>query len=189
MINDAIQQLGEWFYDERNVDDLQRFAASIAPYEGDEVVHGTYNNAYFYLVNHDKPIISLSNLIHRIAINLAVDYQKRRMNVLSRQNSVVDTLYGRSCSSPLDIMVEAEEDLERENLSKAVQEEVDRLPTTQREAMRLRYFKGKPYSEIGLLLGIEEGSARMSVSRGRLNLKEAIASRLQNPQYPLELAS
>ncbi len=50
---------------------------------------------------------------------------------------------------------------------------IDGLPTTQRDALQLRFAAGLTAREIGGVLGISEAAAQKQVERGLLALKEA----------------
>ncbi len=59
---------------------------------------------------------------------------------------------------------------EQEQELEQVLSELDRLPESDRTAVLLRAFDEMPYEEIGALLGITPGAAKVKVHRARLRL-------------------
>ncbi len=64
-----------------------------------------------------------------------------------------------------------EDAVERRELILAVRRAVESLPDDQRQVVILRDLHGLPYQEISAMLGLELGTVKSRVSRGRANLK------------------
>lgn len=64
-----------------------------------------------------------------------------------------------------------EDAVERRELILAVRRAVESLPDDQRQVIVLRDLHGLPYQEISAVLGLELGTVKSRVSRGRANLK------------------
>ena len=55
-----------------------------------------------------------------------------------------------------------------------VREALEALPDEQREVLELAVLEGLPYEEIGLRLGVPEGTVKTRVSRARARLRRGI---------------
>lgn len=97
----------------------------------------------------------------QIAINAARDLHRRRL--IRRTDAIPESLPGKG-SSPAAITEQA--DL-RQRLNLALAE----LPERQRLALVLFEVEGYAHAEIGLLLGIPEGTARSEVFHARRRLR------------------
>jgi RNA polymerase sigma-70 factor (ECF subfamily) len=105
----------------------------------------------------------LGTLAHR----RAVDYVRREE--ARRRRNERDAAYVRSVPD-VDEMAMALMNAER------VRAAVDTLPADQREAIQLAYFGGKTYREVGVLLGIPEGTAKSRMRLGLQRIAEALAA-------------
>lgn len=65
---------------------------------------------------------------------------------------------------------------------------LERLPERDREAIRLRYFEGKPYREVASRMGVPLGTAASWVARARARIRElweeSEESRIGSPPSP-----
>ena len=64
-----------------------------------------------------------------------------------------------------------EDAVERQELIQAVRRAVEALPDDQRQVVILRDLHGLPYQEISAMLGVELGTVKSRLNRGRANLK------------------
>ena len=67
-----------------------------------------------------------------------------------------------------------EEAAERRETGEAVRRAVESLPDDQRQAIVLRDIHDLPYSEIASILGVEVGTVKSRINRGRANLKKIL---------------
>ncbi len=67
-----------------------------------------------------------------------------------------------------------EEAAERRETIEAVRRAVESLPDEQRQAIVLRDIHELPYSEIASILGVEVGTIKSRINRGRANLKKIL---------------
>lgn len=68
-----------------------------------------------------------------------------------------------------------QEELERRELHRAVQQALDRLTPEHREVLLLRQMQGLSYQEIGAALSLEEGTVKSRISRAKRQLRTILA--------------
>ncbi len=100
----------------------------------------------------------------QIAINAARDLHRRR--VIRRTEAIPESLPGPG-ASPAAIT-------ERADLRQRLNRALAQLPERQRLALVLFEVEGYAHAEIGLLLGIPEGTARSEVFHARRKLRTAL---------------
>jgi RNA polymerase sigma-70 factor (ECF subfamily) len=69
----------------------------------------------------------------------------------------------------------AEQDLADPGEVKAVREALDALPPQQREAVVLHQIEGLPFEEVGRVLGIRAGAAKVRAHRGYEKLRQILS--------------
>jgi RNA polymerase sigma factor (sigma-70 family) len=129
-----------------------------------DLTHETYLRLYRSINNN--PPDNARALAFRIAVNLAIDYQ-RKITVRNRHisdvelDSFAETVAGSSATEPVDIL------MSRQRLG-ALQTALDELPTDCRTAFLLNSIDGLSYSEI---------AERMEISKSKVGrlLVQAIA--------------
>ncbi|MCI1741311.1 MAG: sigma-70 family RNA polymerase sigma factor [Prevotella sp.] len=96
---------------------------------------------------------NLSTWIYRIAINEAIDYLRRKKNLIE-------------ISSDDDLSVAnhllADDYFDGDEAEALLQEAIARLPEVQRTVFNLRYYNDMKYSEISQILNTSEGSLKAS---------------------------
>ena len=104
----------------------------------------------------------LSTWIHRIAVNAAVDGQRRRSREVRAQ--------------PLDEEGGDAAGPEREiELALVLERAVDRLPAGMRQVLVLHDVEGYTHDEIGTALGVAPGTSRSQLFKARARLRESLA--------------
>ena len=89
-------------------------------------------------------------------------------------NAAVDHLRRENAGEPADPHTPQEE-LERRELHRAVQQALDRLTPEHREVLLLRQMQGLSYQEIGAALSLEEGTVKSRISRAKRQLRTILA--------------
>ena len=115
---------------------------------------------------------SFSTWLYRLTSNACVDFlrKKKRRGELSmtleedgeeeRQADITDERW-----SP-------QEEVERQETREAVRQGLAALSPDHREVLLLRELEGLSYREIGQRLGLEEGTVKSRIARGRLALRD-----------------
>ena len=137
----------------------------------------------------DKPAAELPMLFQRILQNTIHDYF-RREKVRNTWVSLFSNLAGnRDESEDFDILetYEAEEGsqasessadkVERDQVLAAIDAEVQKLPTRQREAFLMRYWQDMDVAETAAAMGCSEGSVKTHCSRATHALAHALRAK------------
>ena len=108
-----------------------------------------------------------SSWLYKLTANAAVDHlrrEKRRPAAVPLENA------GEPADPPTP-----QEELERRELHRAVQQALDRLTPEHREVLLLRQMQGLSYQEIGAALSLEEGTVKSRISRAKRQLRTILA--------------
>ncbi|MDB5762614.1 MAG: polymerase factor sigma-70 [Herminiimonas sp.] len=137
----------------------------------------------------DKPAAELPLLFQRILQNTIHDYF-RREKVRNTWVSLFSSIGGNSEDhEDFDILetYEAEEGTQaaessedkvaRDQILAAIDEEVQRLPTRQREAFLMRYWQDMDVAETAAAMGCSEGSVKTHCSRATHTLAQALRAK------------
>ena len=137
----------------------------------------------------DKPAAELPMLFQRILQNTVHDYF-RREKVRTTWVSLFSSMGGgRDESDDFDILErhEAEDGsqasessadkVERDQVLKAIDAEVQKLPTRQREAFLMRYWQDMDVAETAAAMGCSEGSVKTHCSRATHSLATALRAK------------
>lgn len=91
----------------------------------------------------------ISTWLYRICINEAIDFTRRRKEMLNSQDNVqvADTLY-------------ADKYFNGDEVEKQLIEAIDTLPEAQRTTFMLRYYEEMPYREISEITGTTEAGLK-----------------------------
>lgn len=108
-----------------------------------------------------------SSWLYKLTANAAVDRLRRE----KRRPAAVPL---EDAGEPADPHTPQEE-LERRELQRAVQQALDRLTPEHREVLLLRQMQGLSYQEIGAALGLEEGTVKSRLSRAKRQLRTILA--------------
>jgi len=118
-----------------------------------------------------------STYLYRVAYNLSVDRLRRRsvraaaVPIVSLDETA-ETGTGKSLNRQVADPSDPPADLLRERLEtrRSVEEALARLPESQRAAMILKVYEGRPYLEIAEILGVTVPSVESLLFRARQNL-------------------
>lgn len=100
----------------------------------------------------------------RIVSNRCKDYLKN----VRRSNVALDD------AAPVAGSLDPDDDLERSELRRRLDEAMDKLPEDQREAFVMKHEEGRSYGEMAELVGMSEGAMKMRVHRARESLREML---------------
>jgi RNA polymerase sigma-70 factor (ECF subfamily) len=122
-----------------------------------EVMMKVYNN-----INRFKEQSQLSSWVFRIAYNHAVSHVRRHKDTQSIED--YETKIENGFGDHLDY-------LQREEMSNYVKQKLMELPEEYRVALTLYHFKDLSYQEIAYTMGINIGTVKTYIHRGRNELK------------------
>ena len=115
---------------------------------------------------------TLKTWLYRMCKNCAYDYMRK----FYKNRAVSLTVKDADEETTDDIDIVSEETPEEEILKKeriaAVRTAIGKLPEEQRDVIVLRELEGLSYTEIAQMLGINEGTVKSRISRGREALKK-----------------
>lgn len=119
---------------------------------------------------------SFSSWLYRITANMCIDFirkNKKRYNVVS-----IDSAESEAFPLELpDIRYSPENELEKKELRKAVDEALSVLAPEQRSILFLRELEDMSYAEISECLGIDVGTVKSRIFRARAKLSKILQSR------------
>ena len=113
----------------------------------------------------------LSTWIHRIAVNVAVDGQRRRT-----REGTVESL-DEELNAPRVPVSEVE-------LKVALERALDRLPGGMRQVLVLHDVEGYTHEEIGTALGVAPGTSRSQLFKARARLRESLSAHAPDRRNP-----
>lgn len=134
------------------------------PAVAEELAQDTFVRA-FLAASRFEPTASVSTWLFHIAARLAMNEAALAHHAHEVRGEVPDATAG--APQPL-------EQLERKELSRAIEEALARLPAQQRAAVLLARFEDMPYREIGKVLGISEGAVDGLLQRARQTLMKLL---------------
>ena len=124
---------------------------------------------------------SFSTWLYRITVNCARDHCRRE----NRRPAVSLTPAEDGNGEPIEIDVPVTEGdevpesaLDRKETVRAVRRAIESLPEDMRQVIILRDLQELPYAEIASLMGIEVGTVKSRISRGRAALRELLQGML-----------
>lgn len=113
-----------------------------------------------------SPGVVLTGWLYTTTRNIAIDTVRAAQRRQAREH-IAHTLQS----------VNSEPDRAWEELRPLLEDVMDELPARDREAVLLRFYQGRPFSEIGAQIGITEDGARMRVDRALEKLNAQLARR------------
>jgi RNA polymerase sigma-70 factor (ECF subfamily) len=140
----------------------------------------------------DKPGAELPLLFQRILQNVIHDHFRRQKvrnlwtTLLSSLQPSDDDGGGGGERDPLETLEtgidgqggeSAAQQVEREQVLRAIDDEIQKLPTRQREAFVMRYWQDMDVSETAAAMGCSEGSVKTHCSRATHTLAAALKAR------------
>jgi RNA polymerase sigma-70 factor (ECF subfamily) len=154
-------------YGERVINYLVRMTGTRC--EAEDLTQEAFVRAYFALSSYN-PEYKFSTWLFRIAINLCINYIKKRqrwVHVDEYQDEdgkptweLADThCYGNPTSS-----------MDRRELQRQIQQAIQQLPPVYRTVVVLRHVHGLSYQEIADVTGLPIGTIKSRLGRGRCKM-------------------
>ncbi len=117
---------------------------------------------------------SFGTWVYRIAVNVCIDELRKRKKVKLYPVAHNDNPEDRGYKLITDTGDLPEEQMERREVRRQVQQAIGRLGEEHRIIIILRDIKGKSYQEIADILGLNIGTVKSRISRARISLKEEL---------------
>jgi len=116
---------------------------------------------------------SFSTWVYRITMNTCLDELRRRKN---RPNTSLDGLTDAGWA-PEDTGPSPEKHAMQSDMGRQLHAMMQELPEEMRSAVVLRDIEGYSYDEIANMLGVNVGTIKSRISRGREKLREKISAK------------
>ena len=118
-----------------------------------------------------------SSWLYRIAVNTCKNKQMSKPYREAKQNQNLDAADGEGeskaeMSASLMSSVSPEQVLENKTKGAAIEAAIARLPENQRVLIVLRDIEGRSYEEVAETVGLNLGTVKSRINRGRLQLQE-----------------
>lgn len=142
--------------------------------EDEDLTQEVFLRAYQALPNF-RSDSKFSTWIYKITRNLCLSElrkRKRRGEHLSLDEEGEEKVHCLLCESQNDI----EQQIERRDLSRRVQELISQLPTQYRTVLTLFYLNHVSYEEIAEIMEIPLGTVKTHIHRARLRLRDLLVT-------------
>jgi RNA polymerase sigma-70 factor (ECF subfamily) len=166
------------------------FKRSVYHTRDEEAALDIVQDSMMKLAEHygDKPVAELPMLFQRILSNTTLDWFRRQKtrNAVFSNMSDFDTSGNDADFDLLESLEEldetqrtesAQKSVERAQILRAIEREVENLPGRQREAFLLRYWEELDVAETAAVMGCSEGSVKTHCSRAVASLGKALKSK------------
>jgi len=123
----------------------------------------------------------VSTWLHRIAVNVALDWLRSRTAHEAKMNVPLDgpstENFANATSAIVDRALSPEQKLTHKDVHDCIRSEIAKLPDRYREALTLSFLAQLNDEEIADALGITLGSAKVRLHRARQEFKKIIEAR------------
>lgn len=116
-----------------------------------------------------------STWLYRVVLNACYDRARKSRNHLSLQESPAEDLPELGETLADESAVSPEENMERAEIRKRVQEAISKLPPKFREVVVLHDIQGFDYREVAEILGISLGTVKSRLNRARNRLARELS--------------
>ena len=131
--------------------------------EARDLVQGTYVKVL--TADHPGGIRDFEGYVWRSALNLATDWGRHRAVHALYAQSVVD--------APVDLGRSVENEIEARERLDVVVRAYEALSPRCQDAFTLRVLEGRPFKEVGRIMGISDRMAKIYVARARASIGDA----------------
>jgi RNA polymerase sigma-70 factor (ECF subfamily) len=149
------------------------------PAEAEDLAQETFVRAFRHLATFD-PRYKFSSWLLRIARNAGIDALRRRAPIALPLDGE-EGRPGPAASIPAPAGEDGLKRLERQDLSRALEEALGRLRPEYRELVVLRYHEDLGYDEIAEITGLPLGTIKSWLHRARAEMAEILADRGWRP--------
>lgn len=146
------------------------------PEDVEDIAQEVFLKAYKALDNF-KGKSSFYTWIYRIAVNTCFNYKKTKKEN-QYQNLESDSESDKFFNAAENLL-ETDQLIERQELSKKINEAINSLSEEQRTIIILRDVEGVSYDEIGKILGCPSGTVRSRLFRARQELKTKLENYIE----------
>ncbi len=153
-------------------------AAGYSQSEAEDIAQASFLKAWRSLASFREDC-AFSTWLYRITLNTAKDYIRSHIRhgtvSLTTEDNDEEEIF---IEIPITEGEEIPEDaMEKKELIAAVRAAIRQLPEDQRKVIILRDINELPYSDISAMLGIEIGTVKSRINRGRQALKAILADK------------
>ncbi|MFN3966454.1 MAG: RNA polymerase sigma factor [Endomicrobiia bacterium] len=126
--------------------------------------------------NRYKPQGKFSNWLYKIAIDLCIDYQRKRKIKTAPLDNFVNTQEREILQEIPDLsQITPEISVEKKQISQIIRSALLSLPARQRLALTLKIYENKSYQEISKILDCSVSAVESLLFRARLSLRNKLS--------------
>ncbi|MDO5591206.1 MAG: RNA polymerase sigma factor [Lachnospiraceae bacterium] len=142
-------------------------------HDAEDAVH----DSFLAIINNFKKIQKLT--CHERWKYIVIIVKSRAINIYNKnekrfQKEVKEQIYS---ADKREKMIDPEEKCIENDNAKILMEMILRLPEIKRQVLYMHYYMNKPYSQIGLELGMSEENVRQIASRARKKMEKLLRER------------
>lgn len=154
-----------------------------SPEDAEELTQTAFWHAWRSLQSFREEA-SFSTWLYRLASNACLDFLRREKHRL-RSETVFSLDDSENPVSRIpDLRYSPEEDLTRRELRRSISAGLNLLSEEHRRILIMREINGLSYQEIGELLGLEVGTVKSRLARGRIALRQILVEQGNLPSVP-----
>ncbi|MBE6597933.1 MAG: sigma-70 family RNA polymerase sigma factor [Ruminococcaceae bacterium] len=147
--------------------------------EAEDIAQASFLKAWRSLASFREDC-AFSTWLYRITLNTAKDYIRSHVRHGTLPLCFEEGEDGEECIIDIPVTEGAdipEDALDKKELILAVREAIEKLPEDQKKVIILRDIHELPYSDISAMLGIEIGTVKSRINRGRQALKAILSTK------------